>query len=372
MSDKLQSLRTRIDELDEKIQTLLNARAQYAQDIAQLKNGAQPYRPEREAEVLRQAQKRNQGPLSDEHITRIFREIMSACRALEQATRVAYLGPEGTFTQNAALKHFGHAIETRALSSIEEVFREVEADTAAYGVVPVENSTEGVVDHTLDMFLHSSLQICGEVELRIHQQLMGKMADLSEVSAIYAHPQSLGQCHKWLEAHLPGIERLSVSSNAEGARRAAQGGASVAGGRTPGATAAAETGAAAIAGEQAARIYQLNILAANIEDNPDNTTRFLVIGKQAVPPSGQDKTSLLLATANRPGALHRLLQPFAKHGISLTRIESRPSRQGLWNYVFFVDIEGHARDAKVAQALSELEADGVLVKILGAYPRAVL
>ncbi|RJQ48295.1 MAG: prephenate dehydratase [Gammaproteobacteria bacterium] len=355
MNDKLQSLRVRIDELDEKIQTLLNERARYALEIARLKNGAQPYRPEREAEVLRQALKRNQGPLSGEHITRIFREIMSACRAMEQTTRVAYLGPEGTFTQNAALKHFGHAIETRALSSIEEVFREVEADAAAYGVAPVENSTEGVVDHTLDMFMHSSLQICGEVELRIHQQLMGKMAALGEVRRIYAHPQSLGQCHQWLEAHLPGIERLSVSSNAEGARRAT-----------------AEPGAAAIAGEQAAQIYQLNIIAANIEDNPDNTTRFLVVGKQAVPPSGQDKTSLLLATSNRPGALHRLLQPFARHAISLTRIESRPSRQGLWNYVFFVDIEGHAQDAKVTQALSELEADGVLVKILGAYPRAVL
>jgi chorismate mutase/prephenate dehydratase len=355
MNDKLQSLRVRIDELDEKIQTLLNERARYALEIARLKNGAQPYRPEREAEVLRQALQRNQGPLSGEQVTRVFREIMSACRALEQTTRVAYLGPEGTFTHNAALKHFGRAIETRALPSIEEVFREVEADAAAYGVVPVENSTEGVVDHTLDMFLHSSLQICGEIELRIHQQLMGKMAALNEVRRLYAHPQSLAQCHNWLEAHLPGIERQGVSSNAEGARRAAL-----------------EAGAAAIAAEQAAQIYHLNILAANIEDDPDNTTRFLVIGKQAVPPSGQDKTSLLLATANRPGALHRLLQPFAGHAISLTRIESRPSRRGLWNYVFFVDIEGHAQDAKVAQALSELEADGALVKILGAYPRAVL
>ncbi len=360
MSDKeqLKDVRARIDALDEQIQTLISERAACAQRIAELKNDSSGkvnfYRPEREAQILRQVIARNTGPLSGEEMARLFREIMSACLALEQPMRIAFLGPEGTFTQAAALKHFGHAVQTVAQQAIDEVFREVESGACDYGVVPVENSSEGMVSHTLDMFLHSPLQIVGEVQMRIHHNLLSK-SELSAIRLVYGHRQALAQCRGWLDAHLAGVERVPVNSNAEAARRAAQ-----------------EADAAAIASREAADIYGLNILQSTIEDEPDNTTRFLVIGRTAVPASGEDKTSLLVSAPNRPGALYELLAPFARHGISMTRIESRPSRRGMWEYVFFVDIIGHARENKVAAALRELADEAAMLKVLGSYPRAVL
>ncbi len=359
MSDRLDEIRKRIDAVDADIQRLISERAELAQEVAHIKQVEQTdenvvfYRPEREAQVLRKVLARNQGPLAGEEMARLFREIMSACLALEQPLSVAFLGPEGTFTQAAVLKHFGHSVHLHPMAAIDEVFREVEAGSAHFGVVPVENSTEGVVNHTLDMFMRSSLAICGEVELRIHHHLIGR--DRHHIKKIYSHQQSLAQCREWLDAHLPEVERVSVSSNAEAVRRAA-----------------AEEGAAAIAGETAAEIYDLPVLEAKVEDNPDNTTRFLVVGVQAVPPSGDDKTSLLVSTPNRPGALYRLLSPFERNGISMSRIESRPSRLANWEYVFFIDINGHIQDKAVSKALETLKTDSPMFKILGSYPKAVL
>ena len=356
--DGLQNLRDEIDRLDEKIQSLITERARCAEKIAKTKERSGSdhfYRPEREAEILRRVQQRNQGPLADEEMARLFREIMSACLALESTMTVAFLGPEGTFTQEAALKHFGHSVKTLPLGAIDEVFREVESGNAHFGVVPIENSTEGVVSHTLDIFLRSPLKICGEVELRIHHHLLGKGDDLKGAERVLSHQQSLAQCRGWLDAHLPGVERVAASSNAEAARQAASNDRIV-----------------AIAGESAAKLYGLNVLAANIEDEPDNTTRFLVIGKLETEPSGKDKTSLIVSGNNRAGALHDLLAPFHRHQINMTRIESRPSRKGTWQYVFFVDIDGHVKDAKVQAALRELENGSAFLKRLGSYPRAVL
>jgi chorismate mutase / prephenate dehydratase len=358
--ERLAAIRTRIDELDEQIQNLISERAACAQEVAQAKRArgenSDFYRAEREAEVLRKVAARNKGPLPGEEMVRLFREIMSACLALQLPLKIAFLGPEGTFTQAAALKQFGQSVQTLPLGAIDEVFREVEAGSAHYGVVPVENSTEGVVNHTLDMLIHSPLKICGEVELRVHQHLLGADGDLKDVRRVYSHQQSLAQCREWLDAKLPHAERLAVASNAEAAQRAKH-----------------EPASAALAGETAAQLYGLKILASNIEDEPDNTTRFLVIGRQFVAPSGADKTSLLVSTQNRPGALYRLLEPLARHGISMTRIESRPARRGmLWDYVFFVDVEGHVQDEQVAKALEELDADAMLLKVLGSYPSAVL
>jgi len=358
MGDKLSHLRERIDQLDLQIQELLTERARIAQEVAATKTQSNDnifYRAEREAQVLRRVKERNQGPLSDEEIARLFREIMSACLALEQVMNIAFLGPEGTFTQAAALKHFGHSVTTLPLATISDVFREVESGNASYGVVPVENSTEGVVSHTLDQFMNSPLHICGEVELRIHHHLLGKRDKIDNVKYIYSHRQSLAQCREWLETNLPGIELRDVSSNAEAAKLAAQ-----------------DEQALAIAGEAAAEIYGLNVLVQNIEDEPDNTTRFLVIGKRATPPSGKDKTSMLISTQNKPGSLYRVLEPMVKHKISMTRIESRPSRRGMWDYVFFIDCEGHREDASVAAAIEELEQEASFLKILGSYPRSVL
>lgn len=355
---QIKKLRAQIDALDVKLQELISERARHALAIAEVKQRVEEnnfYRPEREAEVLRNVQARNQGPLSEEVMARLFREIMSACLALESRLRVAFLGPEGTFTQEAALKHFGHFIDTLPLGAIDEVFREVESGNAHFGLVPVENSTEGVVNHTLDMFMSSSLKICGEVELRIHHHLIGKSNDPHGAGRVVSHQQSLAQCREWLDANLAGVERVAVASNAEAARLASTDVATV-----------------AIAGDTAAHLYGLKIFASNIEDRPDNTTRFLVIGHAETKPSGNDKTSLLLSSRNRPGALQRLLAPLAKNKINLTRIESRPSREMRWEYVFFVDIDGHAKDRKVAKALADLEKEAAFLKRLGSYPKAVL
>lgn len=356
----LDQVRARIDALDEQIQALINERAECAQAVARIKLAsgdaeADFYRPEREAQVLRQVIERNPGPLSGEEMARLFREIMSACLALEQPMRIAFLGPEGTYTQDAALKHFGHSVTTAPHGAIDEIFRDVEAGFSHYGVVPVENSSEGVVDHTLDMFINSPLQISGEVELRIHHCLLGKGDALDGIETVCAHQQALAQCREWLDENLKGVTRVAVSSNAAAARMAAD-----------------DAGVAAIASRTAAELYGLNVLCCNIEDEPDNTTRFLVIGRHSPPPSGRDKTSLLVSTPNRPGGLNDLLRPLAEAGISMTRIESRPSRRAMWEYVFFIDIEGHKDDARVSAVLESLADRASLLKVLGSYPVAVL
>lgn len=354
----LESLRSRIDEIDRRLHELLNARGRLAMDIARVKAHAGDtafYRPEREAQILREIVARNEGPLPDAEIARLFREIMSATLALEATVRVGYLGPAGTYTQAAALKHFGHSAQAVPIGTIDEVFRDVEADEVEFGVVPVENSTEGMVTHTLDLLFDSPLRICGEVELPIHHQLLSREPSLGQVRTVLAHTQALAQCRKWLDENLPAAARSGVSSNAEAARRAAS-----------------EAGVAAIASQPAAEIYGVERLASNIEDHPGNTTRFLVISKQETRPSGRDKTSLVMSSRNVPGALYRLLGPFQAHGISMTRIESRPSRRGLWEYVFFIDIEGHRLEPGVAAALEELEGEAALFKMLGSYPQAVV
>ena len=362
--DELRQVRERIDAVDMEILRLISERARCAQEVGRIKHAVvgtgeegsvQYYRPEREAAILRRIKERNPGPLDGEEVARLFREIMSACLALEQPVKAAYLGPEGTFTQAAALKQFGRSVRTFAMPTISEIFREVEAGSCDYGVVPVENSTEGVVSHTLDMFLSSPLLITGEVSLRIHHHLMSLEADTSAIHALYSHQQSLAQCRGWLDRHLPHAERVAVGSNAEAARLASQ-----------------QPGSAAVAGLPAAEIYGLAVLAERIEDEPGNTTRFLVIGAKDAPPSGQDKTSLLLSCRNESGGLHGLLSPFVEHGISMTRIESRPSRRGIWDYVFFIDIMGHQHDPKVAAALEALKRSALLFKVLGSYPVAVL
>jgi chorismate mutase/prephenate dehydratase len=357
----LDAIRASIDAIDTRIQELLNERARFAQQVGISKSAAGKavdfYRPEREAQVLRQVLARNSGPLRDEEVVRLFREIMSACLAQQEPLKVAFLGPEGTFTQAAVFKQFGNSVRALPLAAIDEVFHEVECGTADFGVVPIENSSEGTVNHTLDMFLTSPLKICGEVELRIHHFLMGRMTALGSVLRVCAHPQALGQCRGWLDEHLSEAERVPVASNAEGARRARD-----------------ERGTAAIAGRSAAEIYGLTLLANDIEDRPDNTTRFLVVGRKLFSASGIDKTSLLVSAGDTDGsgALFRLLEPLALHRVNMTRIESRPSRKRLWDYVFFIDIEGHISDPAVAEALAALEQRASLFKVLGSYPRAVL
>lgn len=359
---ELQQYRARIDALDAQIGALISERARVAQKVAIAKGAGQPaaadfYRPEREAQVLRSVVARNEGPLSNEEMVRLFREIMSACLAQEEPLKIGYLGPEGTFSQSAVFKHFGHSVRALPLATIDEVFHEVESGSADFGVVPVENSTEGTVNHTLDMFLTSPLTICGEVELRVRQHLLGSMGSLDQVKRVCAHPQSLAQCRAWLREYLPGVALVEATSNAEGARRARD-----------------EAGTAAIAGDAAAEVYGLDKLVADIEDRPDNTTRFLVVGRKLFPPSGDDKTTLLLSSSKSDdaGALHALLAPLATHKVNMTRIESRPSRQRKWHYVFFLDVDGHAENPPVARAMSELRRNADLFRVLGSYPKAVL
>ena len=357
----LAAIRQRINEIDERIQGLINDRARIAQEVGvakgQLASAVDYYRPEREAEVLRSVLDRNEGPIRDEEMLRLFREIMSACLAQQEPLKIGFLGPEGTFTQTAVFKHFGHSVRALPFHTIDEVFQEVECGAADFGVVPIENSTEGSVNNTLDMFLTSPLKIAGEIELRIEQHLMARHKGLDKIERICAHEQSLAQCRGWIRENLAHVELVGMSSNAAGARRARD-----------------EDGTAAIGPEVAADVYELEILVNNIEDRPDNATRFLVIGRNLLAASGEDKTTLLISTsdtAGGAGVLHHLLQPLATHGVSMTRIESRPSRRKNWDYVFFLDIEGHAEQPPVSDALAELERDASLFKVLGAYPKAI-
>lgn len=359
---ELDALRQQIDALDSQLQELLAQRARCAQQVAEVKLKASEgeihsfYRPEREAQVLRRVIERNQGPLADDTVARLFREIMSACLALEKPLAVAYFGPAGSFTHAAALKQFGHAVQASPELSIPAVFASVAAGRSQYGVVPVENSTEGMVTHTLDSFLASNLRICGEVELPIHLHLLAnERTSPTAMRRICAHPQALAQARQWLDSHWPQVEREAVSNNAEAARLAAE-----------------QDGVAAVAGDFAATEYGLQRLAENIEDYAGNTTRFLVIGHDKVPPSGQDKTSIAVSTHNRPGALFHLLAPFQREGIMLTRIDTRPSRTENWAYVFFIEFEGHRDEPTVQRVLDELATQAAMLKILGSYPRAVL
>ncbi|KPL47832.1 prephenate dehydratase [Xanthomonas axonopodis] len=355
----LADVRAKIDEIDRNIQALIAERANFAYQVGKAKGklaaAVDYYRPEREAQVLRMVVDRNEGPLSDEVLVHVYREIMSACLAQQEPLKIGYLGPEGTFSQQAVLKHFGRSAVGLPMATIEEVFQEVEAGNADFGVVPVENSGQGTIQVTLDMFLTSNLKICGEVELRVHQYLLSRNGRLEDIERIYAHSQSFAQTAGWLRSHLPKVEKIAVSSNAEGARRARN----------------AED-AAAIGGESAAHVYCLKkVIMKSIEDDDDNTTRFLVIGRQIFPSSGHDRTSVLVFIHDKPGALFDVLSPFARHGISMNRIESRPSHQAKWEYGFFIDLVGHVEDDAMKRALAELKAHSAQIKVLGSYPVAI-
>lgn len=354
--DKLLPLRQRIDAIDAQILDLLNQRARVAQEVGHVKaeTNAPVFRPEREAQVLRKAAERNPGPLLGTDIQTIFREVMSACRALEKRVVVAYLGPEGTFSEQAVYQQFGHAVEGLPCVSIDEVFRDAEAGTADFGVVPVENSSEGVINRTLDLLLQTTLSISGEISIPVHHSLMTKSGAMHGITRICAHSQALAQCNAWLNQNYPSIERQAVASNAEAARMAGE-----------------DVSVAAIAGEIAGQKYSLQTVNAHIQDDPHNRTRFAVIGRLQTAPSGRDQTSIVLSVPNKAGAVYNLLAPLAKHGVSMTRFESRPARMGSWEYYFYVDLEGHEQDEKVAKALAELKENAAFFKLLGSYPFTV-
>jgi len=354
----LGEVRQEIDALDAQIQDLISARARLARAVreskGQLENAVDYYRPEREAQVLRAVLERNQGPISDAEMLRLFREIMSVCLAQQEPLKIAYLGPEGTFTQQAVNQHFGHSVQALGVTGIDDVFTQVESTEADFGVVPVENSNQGIVSHTLDRFVDSDLKICGEIEMAIHHNLLSQAKSLADIERIYSHQQSLSQCRNWIRQHLPSAECIAVSSNAEAARRVRY-----------------SPDAAAISSKSAADIYGVPILFARIEDRADNATRFLVIGRQLLTPSGDDKTSLLLAGDEGPGVLHSLLSPLARHSLNMSRIESRPARADRWSYVFFIDVEGHAEAEPLKSALAEMQKQAGLTRVLGSYPKAV-
>ena len=354
----LDAVRTSIDALDAQIQALISDRARLASKVRESKgkldNAVDYYRPEREAQVLRAVRERNDGPISDQEMLRLFREIMSVCLAQQEPLKIAYLGPEGTFTQQAVNRHFGHSVRELGVTSIDDVFMQVESSEADFGVVPVENSSQGIVSHTLDRFVESDLKICGEIEMAIHHNLLSQAKSLAGIERIYSHQQSLSQCKSWIRQHLPGAECIAVSSNAEAARRVRH-----------------SPDAAAISSRSAAEIYAVPILFARIEDQSDNATRFLVIGRRLLAPSGDDKTSLLLAGDEGPGALYSLLSPLARHSLNMSRIESRPASTARWSYVFFIDVEGHAETEPLKSALEEMYSVTSMTRVLGSYPKAV-
>lgn len=384
MDAALKALRARIDGIDDAILQLLSERADIARQVGRAKKGEKIYRPEREAQIVRRLRDANPGPLSGDAVERLIREIISACRALEQTTRIAYLGPAGSFSQQAVLKHFGHEAEALAEADIDACFHAVETGRADFAVVPVENSTEGAIGRTLDLIVASPLKICSEVMLPVHQALMRlppasasgaggagqRLADAASpppnphagegakawptpIKRVYGHVQSLAQCQRWLDRHLPDAERIGVVSNSEGARRAA-----------------ADPDSATLGSEAAAGLYGLERVESRIEDEASNTTRFLVLGQADAAPSGRDKTSLVMSTKNQPGAVVRLLQPLADAGISMSKLESRPARSDNWEYLFFVVCDGHRQDPEMVAALAEIEARAAFLKVLGSYPAA--
>ena len=354
----LSAVRAQIDGIDREIQALIAERALWAHQVGKAKGklaaAIDYYRPEREAQVLRRVVDRNDGPLTDEVLVRLFREIMSACLAQQEPLKIGYLGPEGTFSQQAVHKHFGHSARGLPLVSIEEVFDEVAAGNADFGVVPVENSGQGTIQSTLDMFLTSPLKICGEVELRVHQYLLSRTGHIEDIERVYSHGFSLAQCKNWLRQNLPHTHKEAVSSNAEAVRRAKL-----------------SDDAAAIAGENAAHVYGMKVVAGPIEDRSDNTTRFLVIGRALFPPSGNDRTSLMVSIRDQPGALYRILEPLARANISMNRIESRPAHGAVWQYAFFIDVQGHVDESPLKDALAEIDDFAGDVRVLGSYPVAV-
>jgi chorismate mutase/prephenate dehydratase len=354
---ELLALRTQIDAVDRELLALLNRRAALAQDVGELKKseGSVVFRPEREAQVIDGLKSVNAGPLRSESVAPIWREIMSACRALETPTRVAFLGPAGTFSEQAALGYFGSSIVKVDCASIDEVFRTTSAGAADFGVVPVENSTEGVVARSLDLFLTTPLAIIGETSLFVRHNLLRKQASLDGITAVCAHPQALAQCHLWLSNHLPNVERRPAASNAEGARLASF-----------------DPTLAAVASERAASEWGLHVVAPAVQDDPHNRTRFAIVTDPLRHPqpraSGHDCTSLVVSVANRPGAVHDMLVPLKQHGVSMSRFESRPARSGQWEYYFYIDVQGHPDEPHVAQALKELREVCAFFKVLGTYP----
>ncbi|MFK7860242.1 MAG: prephenate dehydratase [Granulosicoccus sp.] len=349
-----------IDEIDERIQELINQRAAASEQIAQLKcqqsekENAELYEPARDSQVLRAVAARNQGPLQDSSLQRIFREIITASQVLAEPMRVAYLGPQGTYSHTATDRHFGHFVETQPEPGIAEIFHAVEAGRARFGVVPVENSTEGAVNQTLDLLTKTTLRVCGEVGMRIQHCLLSNAADYDHIKEVHAHPQALAQCMHWLNANLPDAVRVSESSNAAAAKLAIE-----------------RSDIAAIAGETAAKLYSLKTMMKGIEDEKNNTTRFLIIGDQDIPPSGTDSSLLLVSAPHRPGGLRSMLGPLEDAGVDITRIESRPSRSALWEYVFFINVNGHEHDVHLSRVLEQLRELTPLVKVLGSYPRVL-
>ncbi|MDO5058224.1 MAG: prephenate dehydratase [Lautropia sp.] len=353
-NEGINEVRQEIDVLDGQLLELVNRRARLAQRIGELKQGADDapvYRPEREALIIRNLQARNPGPLPDTAIRSIWRELMSACRGLERPLRVAFLGPVGTFSEQAMRRRFGDAVEGVPCGSIDDVFRVTEAGNVDFGVVPIENSTEGSVTRSQDMFLSTSLQIVSEITVPVRHVLMSRQGRLADVKQVLAHPQALAQCTMWLQRHLPGVTLVPVSSNGEAARRAAE-----------------DDSLAAIGSETALPIYGLQPVAHAIQDDPMNRTRFLVVGNQPVARCGMDQTSLILGVPDRAGALYELIEPLSRHGVSMKRFESRPARQGGWEYYFYIDLTGHREDEAVQRALDELKSRAAFFKCLGSYP----
>lgn len=356
-TEALAQLRTRIDGLDSQLLALLNERARVAEEVGALKRqeGTPFFRPDRVAQVIAKVQQANPGPLLNQHVAAIWREVMSACLALEVPQRVAVLGPEGTFTEQAAVEFFGSAANLVYCQSFDEVFHATAAGTAQFGVVAVENSTEGVVARSFDLFLHSPVQIIGEVSLLVRHNLLRRTAGLEDVAVVMAHPQALMQCHRWLSQHLPHAERRAVSSNAEGARLAAE-----------------NPAWASLASEHAAAQFGLHIVAHAVQDEAYNRTRFAVIclpQTLAMPtPTGRDCTSIVVSVPNRPGSVHDMLTPLKKHGVMMTRFESRPAKSGQWEYYFYIDLAGHPSEPHIQAALDELRDLCAFYKVLGAYP----